>query len=582
MKRLFIVTLVFVLAISVFLVGCDTGGDSGDKSSTDVEKTTAEGQVAPAGQFPIVKEPIELTFYKEGALSESDISKLDQNGVLKYIADKTNIKLKFIFLNPQEGKQKMILSFASGDYPDGALLDWSTLLTQADIMQYGMQEKILTPLNDLIDTYGAEIKKIFALRPNYRAYITAPDGEIYGIPRFTECGHCMSYPKLWMNYAWLDKLGLNEPQTTEELYNVLKAFRTQDPNGNGEADEVALTGCIDYSCAAEYWLMNSFIDCPAASNASNPRPFLAWIDGKVTFIANRPEYKQGLEFIKKLYDEKLIDPANFTQNSEGLMQQCRKGGDIATVGAYTCDHMTMGVDYNGNKDLAMQYHALPPVAGPNGVRYQSYQDAIAQFNGFHFAIFDTCKNKEAAFRLADYFLSEEFLPIGHYGIEGINWERPKDPNAKNVLGGPLKWVPITLPQDAPQEEKDKQTVNTFWIPLLGDLYERRAMWAPEATPEALRNNYETYLEYETLKTKKYWPDVCLPRMLFMDKQTAEEFSELKTNITNHVIKNTSMFITGARPLGEWDDYVNELKRFGVDRYVEIYSKAYADYQSKMK
>ena len=67
----------------------------------------------------------------------------------------------------------------------------------------------------------------------------------------------MSYPKLWFNYDWLEKLGLEEPQTTEELYEVLKAFKTQDPNGNGKANEIPLTGSIEWSCALEYYLMNS-------------------------------------------------------------------------------------------------------------------------------------------------------------------------------------------------------------------------------------------------------------------------------------------------------------------------------------
>jgi putative aldouronate transport system substrate-binding protein len=573
MKRTFITMLSVVMTLSMLTTGC---GSSKTKDTNSGENSNSESSVTDAGQFPIVKEPETLKLFLErGTMTDADKAKISENGVIKYLKEKTNISLDFTFLSLEDGKNKMILSFASGDYPDAAFLDWNTALTQADIMQYGAKEKIIIPLNDLIDKYGVETKKVFALRPADKAMITAPDGNIYGLPRFTECGHCMAYPKLWFNKAWLDKLGLKEPQTTDELEKVLLAFKNQDPNGNGKADEIPLTGSNDWSCSVEYWLMNSFIDTPAAASSTNPRPFLSMIDNKVTFIADRPEYKQGLEYMKKLYDQGLLSPADFTQNSEGLAQQVRKDEKLATVGAYTADHVGMGVDFN-NKEILKQYDALAPVAGPNGVRFQPYQDPAAQLNGFNFVIFDKAANKEAAFRLADYMLSEEYVPISAYGIEGINWEKPQ--NAKNLLGEELKYVPITLPADATQEQKDKQANNSFWFGFMGDLSERRAGWILEPTEENRLNNYETFIEAATQKVSQYYPKVSLPRSLFMDKDTSEEFAELKTNITSHVVKNTSMFITGARPMSEWDTYVSELKKFGVDKYVEIYTKAYEDFQ----
>jgi len=541
---------------------------------------TSAGAVNPKGEFPIVDEPISLTFYREGAPTDQNIAELAENNVLRYILDTTGIQMEFIYVNASEGKQKVSLDFAAGTYPDGALLDWATLFNQTDVMQYGAKEGILYPLNDLIDEYGDEIIRIFDLRPNMRAVITAPDGNIYGLPRASECFHCMSYPKLWLNYQWLENLGLEEPQTTDDLYNVLKAFKEQDPNGNGLADEIALTGSTAYSCAVEYWVMNSFIDVAAASAPGNPRHFLSWINDEVTFVADKPEYKSGLEYLIMLYDEGLLDPANFTQDYEGMQLQCRNDPEVNTVGAYVCDHMQMGVEWT--PENAAAYHALNPVAGPEGVRFQSYVDQIAQLTGFQFAIFDTCSDKEAMFRLADFFYAEDFLPIAHYGIEGVTWARPEDPDALNIKGGPLKWVPILQSSDADEEELKERRVNSFWIPIMGDLLERRDMWSPAATPETLLENYETYLDYETQKTTKYWPAVTLPRSLFMEMDKADRFSELKLNIANHVLNNTSMFITGARSLDEWDAYVDELNQFGLQEYLEIYTEEYTRFQSGLK
>ena len=89
--------------------------------------------------------------------------------------------------------------------------------------------------------------------------------------------------------------------------------------------------------------------------------------------------------MKKLYDEGLIDPANFTQNAEALSQQCRS--EVPTVGGYTSDHVGMGIDFN-NTEINAMYHAL------HQLRVQmeldiSHADPYLNF-GFNFAIFDTC------------------------------------------------------------------------------------------------------------------------------------------------------------------------------------------------
>lgn len=172
--------------------------------------------------------------------------------------------------------------------------------------------------------------------------------------------------------------------------------------------------------------------------------------------------------------------------------------------------------------------------------------------------------------------------INHGGIEGVGWDPPANLNAKNIEGAPLKMTRGTLPSDATDEETFVWNQNRFWFALIGDIRERRAMWTPQATEETRMNQYEVYLHYETAKTEPYWPEVRLPRLLFMQKDLAEEFAELKTNIVSQVIKNTGLFITGSRPMDEWDAYISELNRFGVERYVEIYSGAYDTFRAMMK
>ena len=78
------------------------------------------------------------------------------------------------------------------------------MLLKNDVMNYGVKEGILLPINDYVDKYGVRLKEIFEEYPKYKEMCTAPDGEIYGFARFQECYHCQAYPKIYLRQDWLD------------------------------------------------------------------------------------------------------------------------------------------------------------------------------------------------------------------------------------------------------------------------------------------------------------------------------------------------------------------------------------------
>lgn len=117
--------------------------------------------------------------------------------------------------------------------------------TDTELMKYGADGTII-PLNDLIDKHMPNLKALFDKRPDIKAIVTAPDGNIYSLPAGEELGTGQedigSNPDfLYINQDWLKKLGLNMPTTLQEYHDVLLAFKTKDPNGNGKADEIPLS-----------------------------------------------------------------------------------------------------------------------------------------------------------------------------------------------------------------------------------------------------------------------------------------------------------------------------------------------------
>ena len=190
----------------------------------------------------------------------------------------------------------------------------------------------MIPLNDLIDQYGPNIKARLAENPQLKTQMTALDGNIYAIPSLDSAGisHGNVGAKLWMNLAWLDKLGLQMPTTTEEFKNVLVAFKTKDPNGNGLADEIPLTGAINTWCGDPYiFLLNAF-------DYYDPYVPIKLKDGTISLCANTDGFKEGLKYINDLYQARaaLLIPLPLRKN-EQQMSAIGNNKDAAIVGAAT-------------------------------------------------------------------------------------------------------------------------------------------------------------------------------------------------------------------------------------------------------
>ena len=92
-----------------------------------------------------------------------------------------------------------------------------------DVIKYASQG-MLIPLEDMIDEYMPNLKKILDENPQYRKQITAPDGHIYSLPTINELNPT-THDKWFINKTWLDNLGLEVPTTKEELEQVLLAFK---------------------------------------------------------------------------------------------------------------------------------------------------------------------------------------------------------------------------------------------------------------------------------------------------------------------------------------------------------------------
>ena len=567
MKRK-ILAVFLALCMSMSLAACNGGGTSSTSGSTEsgaeASGTTAETpENFNAEGLPIVNEPITVDTWIEGG---TDID-WTNNGFVNTVAEESGIQMEITAVSGADSVTQRNLRLASGNFPDVFMLDWTSIMTFTDIMQYGVQEQILAPIDQYIEPYSENMGRILEEHPDFADAITATDGHIYGFPRFSECYHCLAYPKFYIRQDWLDALNLEMPTTTDELKDVLTAFVTQDPNGNGQADEIGLLGGTDFNLMLEYGIIgNSFVTV-------KPDFWLYTPDGEnIDISVTTDAYRDGLIYLNDLYANGLIDPTSFTNDSDQFAQTVLLEPYIE--GMYCCDHIGMGYD-NANVDEAKNYQIVPVLEGPDGVRQQSQNSGEGQIQGFHAVMTVACENPEAVFRMIDHYFYDDYWNMYRFhGPEGTGWDYAEE-GAKNVFGGPATYVINQLSSD---ESDALVTANGFAPGPQADLAEFRAASLPYVEGDALYQpeNYEQRIALDTMDLLNYIPDWNLQYSVFIDPENANEYADIQTNLNSYIRSATVQFIMGDRDPNndaDWETYLSELDGYQIDRYLELYKEA---------
>jgi putative aldouronate transport system substrate-binding protein len=459
-------------------------------------------------------------------------------------------------------KEKRQISLASGDYPDlYMLIPWVDQFSQIDLVRYG-QQGVLIPLNDLIEQHAPNVQAALDEYPYFKAMATAPDGNIYGLPQLIECYHCSFPNKMWVNTKWREALGLEVPTTTEEFKAMLEAFKNDDPNGNGIADEVPLSGSIEeYGVHVIPFLMNGFI-------YDDDRTYLILENGKVDTAANKNEWREGLAYIKTLVDEGLIDPGAFTQNAEAF-KKIGDNADAQLLGAGAGMHPAIFVTTGDDAPYGADYDAIPPLTGPYA-SYATYNYPSAP--GATFVLTNKASEEAqiAAIKLVDYMFTQEGQLRSHFGVEGTDWRRPQEGDVANEASADPIFATIPQPADADPRNSNWGAIAQYFQPKTF-----RDGWI-QGTDIYASNGYERRLQEATNLYNGNQPENPFPHWaLWTDPERADEMAMTRQNITDYINQNALAFVTGAKNLDtEWDSYVAGLDQLGLAGYLELMQEAY--------
>ena len=272
-KRIISMVLVFVMLCSLF-AGCGKKGGSKSGNTLTV-----------------------------GINQNANVEDFDNNAFTKYLEETVGVDLEFVYYSSSEKEaiQQLALTVsANRELPD-VLLGFHKM-SHYVVNQYG-EDGYFLDLTDLIEKYGKNYKAALEKASKEdREYLEAKaintnTKGIYAMP-IALCPAIDDMPSLmYINQDWLTKLGLKAPTNVDELYNVLKAFKTKDPNGNGKSDEIPmLGGCLGKGNDVLAYMMNAFVYFSDNNNYNVT-------DGKVWDPVVSDEFRQGLIYINKLVKE---------------------------------------------------------------------------------------------------------------------------------------------------------------------------------------------------------------------------------------------------------------------------------------
>lgn len=462
-------------------------------------------------------------------LMDGHVVDTENTPTIKESGNLTNIKLKNVLSkSTTDWRQALNMLIATENTPD--IMHMYTDLT---ITQY-TQQGVLKPLDELVEKYAPNIKAYFDENPDQRKALEWIDGKIYYIPCIGDGDVSMGW---FIREDWLNNLGLEMPKNVDEYYNVLKAFKTQDPNGNGIDDEIPYfnrNAGVDYDTA---------ITClyPMWKTSTN----VYEKDGRMVYGPYEPEFKEAVKNIARWYREGLIDPEIYTRGSNAREQLFSNN-----TGGSTYDWFGTTAQFNETLKDKINGFKISVMAPPAG--YITDRRETVKYVGW--GISANSQNDIEAIRYMDFWFSKTGTLLANYGIEGETYDM--------VEGKPILKDSI-IHGDTPVVDKLNEYGAQLNMGYKQDFeYERQ--WL---SPEAIAG-------MDMYKNNGYIQSLISKKIILTDGEK-QRVKEINNTLSEYIKEMQQRWILGTLDIdSSYDEYIATLKNMHVEEMVQIYQKLY--------
>ncbi len=539
--------IAILLALTLLLGLCACGGEKEQSGGKNADGT------------------INMTI---GIPTNAKIMDLEKNALTQWVEEQCNIKIKFEEYagGTDVATQISTAVAARQELPD---ILYGISLNEGAITSYGKDGYFvdLTPYYE--DKEGAS-KNFWSrieesLTPEQqdtviRKITNGDTGKIYGVPTIETSTIDKRNYQPWINQKWLDKLGLSMPQNTEELYNVLVAFNTQDPDGDGNPDnEIPLFGSEQAGGNAQVvnWIMNMFLYYDESHRWQDYNG-----DGQLELLYTQEAYREGMKFVNKLYKEELLTNMVYTASGTEMKQITTPASKQAMCGIFV-GHLTIHCTM-GNE---VMYDYVPmPLWG-----YAVEGDLSCNLNSY---ISANCEYPEKAFEVMMTLFSWEGSMRVRYGEYGVNWT-DADEGAKSDMGLDAVYKLIDDPltqQNTAHWGTIASCFNHYAEGETAQISEDMDEW----TAKKSQMHAESRRIFEAAREANNPKEVCPTLVTSTEEQEAIE--AVTTNIGDLTKKKEMAFVTGVgadiNSDADWNAFLKELEDLGLAEYQKYVQTAY--------
>lgn len=493
--------------------------------------------------LPLVSEPVKYNvMWRKDPMDKGTIM---DKAILANAFEATGITWEVEDVSNTGWDEKVSVVFASNDLPDVFAGEIRNLINFTDQC---------LDITDMLSDYAPTFAKFLYEEYPAAARAEAFDGRLYSLPSIRVNN---LYPdNFWMiNQKWLDNVGMDVPKTTDELYDVLKAFKDQDANGNGDPNDELPISFVKNNDMIRSVL--SMMSCFGLVNDGTNKMYhyIMVENGEVFFTPTDQRFYDMLAYMNKLYSEGLIDRDSFVQEKTDRYAKgsANRIGFMSGGGLLTED---FGGEAHANDIIYIQ----PPASSYGAVMKQN--DPPAEMGLHAFTITQKCEQPELLLMMAEYCNNTpEKRFQTRFGPEGAAWE----------VGSSGKFINTT--------------------DFTGKVYTNRSEAVATTAPsgrfpciiyyaEESQREYLGFSElYNTAKETIYGPDggvaykECFPLGSDTLENTAkrsEMFAEIDTYMQNFVAESIMNGISESK----WESHKKTCERLNIEQFVADYQRLY--------
>lgn len=311
-----------VTGIMLILAGCKSPAGFVSNDNEEYNARMEEARTTPFGAYP---ETIEYTLGKMTSVNNSNMPENDtytDNAYTRYIKSVINVQNVDAFeANDSQYDTNVSMAISMGSLPDIMVVSSQDEVEQ--LVGAGLIEDLTESYNNCISD---RIRKMYESYGDSLKDMVTYDGKIMALPET----NITDGPNLvWLRKDWMDKLGLSEPHTIDDVVNIVKHFISEDPGNNGvdtsgKPNTVGLA--VDTDVTGECGYSSEFLlDIIFACFGAYPKQWIMNDDGEIVYGSVTDEAKEALSYISSLYNQGIIDNDFLLRTSTNICELIENG-----------------------------------------------------------------------------------------------------------------------------------------------------------------------------------------------------------------------------------------------------------------